>query len=652
MQPSDFSIAKLHPLTKTLLEKRGIVSAEDVCDFLFPSYEKHVGDPFTIYGMQAAVDRILEALKNKEKIAIYSDYDCDGIPGGVLLRTFFDDIGYPVEIYIPHRHNEGYGVHIHAIDTLKAKGVKLIITVDSGIANIDEVAYAKSVGVDFIVTDHHLPVTTSADLADLKQTSQTNTKNEEKKSGSKKTTSNKLQATSSVYQVVPDAVAVLNSKQNLCTYHDDMLCGCAVAWKLSCAILSTLRADKIAQESFHADITRIEKLGFEDVRMLASEGRKTGKDAEKIQNTDTYNAVLEKVATLPEGYEKWYLDLVGISTIADMVPLQKENRALAHYGLKVLRKTKRPGLLHIFNEQRMKKEFLTEDDIAFTIAPRVNAASRMGDPIQAHQMLYEKDRESAEGYAYELEELNTQRKGEVKDVVDGISFDHEVYSNDVVVVGDLSWGPGILGLIAQKIIDETKKPVFVWGQGDDKTQVKGSCRSLGDVSVVDLMAHVGKTDTGGVFMGFGGHEGAGGFSLLFENVSKLSDALNEAMKHVPVKELGAQEVKIDATITTDDVNDVTYNAIAILAPFGEGNKKPVFEIKNPEVLATKWFGKKGEHFEVVYATSRGGKVKAIQFFSPKDIEEKVNKPHAALVHLERSYFGGRVEMRMRLVEIR
>jgi single-stranded-DNA-specific exonuclease len=288
----------------------------------------------------------------------------------------------------------------------------------------------------------------------------------------------------------------------------------------------------------------------------------------------------------------------------------------------------------------------------------------MGDPIQAHLMLYEKDRESAEGYAYELEELNTQRKSEVKDIVSTISFDHAVYSNEVIVVGDMSWGPGILGLIAQKIIDETGKPVFVWGIGegettdnrqqakDSKKILKGSCRSLGEVSVVDLMAHVGKTTAGGVFEGYGGHEGAGGFSLLLENVDRLSDALNNALSHVERKEIGGKEIQVDTVMSIDEVHDMTYEAIAALAPFGEGNRKPVFEIQDPRVLATKWFGKKGEHFEVVYATSRGGKVKAIQFFAPKDIEEKVNKKHSILVHLERSYFGGRVELRLRIVEVR
>jgi single-stranded-DNA-specific exonuclease len=153
------SLDALHPLTLTLLRKRG-VKDEEINDFLNPSYEKHIGDPFQIYGMTIAVERILQAIKNNEKIAVYSDYDCDGIPGGVLLRSFFDDIGYPVEIYVPHRHNEGYGLHSHAIDVLKEKGVTLMITVDLAITNIEEVAYAKSVGVDVIVTDHHLPIHT------------------------------------------------------------------------------------------------------------------------------------------------------------------------------------------------------------------------------------------------------------------------------------------------------------------------------------------------------------------------------------------------------------------------------------------------------------------------------------------------------------
>lgn len=562
------SFRDLHPLTLTLLQKRGIAE-EEIMDFLNPSYEKHIGDPFDIHGMPQAVERIVTAIKNKEKIAVYSDYDCDGIPGGVLLREFFDAIGYPVEMYIPHRHNEGYGVHVHAIDTLKEKGVSLVITVDSGITNIEEVAYAKSVGIDFIVTDHHLPI-------------------HEEGNG----------------QIVPEAIAVINSKQDACNYHDDMLCGCAVAWKLACALLARLRNEKIEEVS-------------------------------------------EKVSALPEGYEKWLLDLVAISTIADMVPLRKENRALAHFGLRVLRKTRRPGLLHIFNEQRMKKDYLTEDDIAFTIAPRVNAASRMGEPIQAHNMLYEKNTRKAELLAMDLEALNNERKSGVKDIISTLSFDHDVYKNDVIVVGDMSWGPGILGLVAQNIIDETGKPVFVWGQGDDKTEVKGSCRSLGDVHVVELMARVGHD----VFTHWGGHEGAGGFSVSVEKLPLLPDALNSAVQHVGRKDIGTQELDIDEELTLEDVNDITWNAISPLAPFGEGNPKPVFGFKNIKPLSVRKFGKKNEHLEILYEKN-GGQVKAIKFFVSKDMEQKAVEPHMLIAHLEKSYFGFRPELRLRIVEIR
>lgn len=562
-------LSDLHPLTLALLKKRGVQDHE-IDDFLNPSYEKHVRDPFEIHGVGKAVERIVSAIRNEEKICIYSDYDCDGIPGGVLLREFFDGIGYPVEMYIPHRHNEGYGVHKHAIDKLKERGVTLVITVDSGITNIEEVDYAEEKGIDFIVTDHHLPI-------------------HEEGNG----------------QVVPNAVAVINSKQDACNYHDKMLCGCAVAWKLACAILQRLRTEKINEH------------------------------------------VNKTVDALPEGWEKWMLDLVGISTIADMVPLIKENRALAHFGLKVLRKTKRPGLLHIFNEQRVKPANLTEDDIAFTIAPRINAASRMGDPIQAHHMLYERHPEKAENFARDLEMLNTERKAGVKDIVSTLQFDHDVYKNDVIVVGDMGWGPGILGLIAQNIIDETGKPTFVWGQGENKDEVKGSCRSLGDVHVVELMARVGHD----VFLGWGGHEGAGGFSVSVEKIEKLSDALNEAIKHVETKEIGTEELEIDGELTPDDIHEVTYNAIAPLAPFGEGNPKPVFSFSNITPYSVRRFGKKNEHLEITYQNKNGG-VKAIKFFVDKDLEEKAVKPHTLLAYLEKSYFGFKPELRLRIVDIR
>lgn len=601
----DFDI---HPLTAQLLAQRGFTSKEEATRFLAPSYLDDIKDPFDIYGMKEAVERIIDAMKKGEVIAIYSDYDCDGVPGGVLLRTFFHDIGYKrVEIYVPHRHNEGYGLHNHAIDALSEKGVKLIITVDLAITNIEEVAHAKTKGVDCIVTDHHLPIT----------------KEVKKGKGGKITT----------VQVVPDAVAVINSKQDSCTYHDDMLCGCAVAWKLSCALLSVLRDEQKEEGS---------------LQVVKSEKKKAKTEIQSV-DSEEYQTVLSTVSKLKDGYEKWLLDLVGISTISDMVPLVKENRALAYFGLKVLRQTKRPGLNLLFMEQGVTREHLTEDDIAFTIAPRINAASRMGDPIQAHNMLFEKSAHLAQKYVQDLEALNTERKLGVKDILSTISFDHAVYANDVIVVGDVTWGPGILGLIAQNIIDETGKPTFVWGQGEDKGVVKGSCRSRGEVSVVELMARAHEMYPDVLFHS-GGHEQAGGFECSFEKIGELSNALNEALKYVQVKELEQEKLVVDAHLQFSDVTLITHKAVDALAPFGVANPKPLFAFSDVVPTTVRWFGKKGEHLEIIYAKNPG-EIKAIMFFASKDLEEKAKERHTLLAHLEKSMYRGRSELRLRIKDI-
>ncbi|MCF7898549.1 MAG: DHH family phosphoesterase, partial [Candidatus Pacebacteria bacterium] len=373
----------------------------------------------------------------------------------------------------------------------------------------------------------------------------------------------------------------------------------------------------------------------------------------KIKGGDSWKKVVDTVATLKDGYEKWLLDLVGISTVADMVPLVKENRALAYFGLKVLRMTKRHGLNHIFRNQGVSKENLTEDDIAFTIAPRINAAGRMGDPIQAHNMLFEKDNVASQKYVDDLEALNVERKQGVKDITEGIDFDHSVYDSSVIVVGDLSWGPGILGLIAQKIIDETGKPTFVYGQGDDKTSVKGSCRSRGDVHVVELMTRCIELFPG-VITHAGGHEQAGGFSCALDRVGELSDALNESLKHVEIKELGSDVTVVHASLNLNDVNLITHNAINVLAPFGVGNPKPLFAFKDVLPLSVRWFGKKGEHLEVIYPkgdNSKFDEVKAIIFFATKELEEKAKKKHTLLAHIEKSVWRGKTELRLRIKEI-
>jgi single-stranded-DNA-specific exonuclease len=584
-------------LVDNLLSVRGITTKEDADIFLNPSYERDIKDPFGIFGMKEAVERITKALFTNEKIVIYSDYDCDGVPGGVVLRDFLDAIGYKnYSVYIPHRIEEGYGIHKHALDELSEQGAKLMITVDLAITNIEEVAYAKEKGIDVIVTDHHLPIHNLSEGEEYK--------GEGKISGQ---------------YIVPNAVSVINSKQDLCTYHDDMLCGSGVIWKVVCATLSHLRTQKkVSTKQSKKEITR--------------------------------NDVLDAVEKLPLGWEKWLLDLVGIATVADMVPLQKENRALAYYGLTVLRRSPRIGLQKLFALSKTTQKELVEDDIAFTIAPRVNAASRMDTPMLAHTMLYEKNKAEALAVTEYIETLNTKRKSDVSDVITGLGIDKNNYKDDVIVAGDISWSPGVIGLIAQAIMDKTDKPVFVWGQGTDKETVKGSCRSRGDVHLVELMAKARELFPE-VLKHSGGHEQAGGFGLDLKDVGELQNALNIALKHIEKKPITHSEKIVDATLSLDDVHRELYQKISKLAPFGVGNPKPLFAFKDVTAVAAKAFGKTSNHLEVTYRNSKGGLIKAILFGAKPETFPILKESHTLLAYLERSLFAGKDEIRLRIENI-
>jgi single-stranded-DNA-specific exonuclease len=274
-------------LTAALLSRRGVVTKEDAEKFLSPSYDEHLHDPLLMTDMPKAAERFAKAITSGEKIAVWSDYDCDGIPGGTLMHDFLKKAEANFENYIPHRHLEGYGMNVSGIEKLAKSGVTLIVTVDSGITDIEPITRANQLGVEVIVTDHHLPAEAG----------------------------------------LPPAFAVLNPNARADeTYPFKSLCGSGVAWKLVCA---TLRIEPKLREK------------------------------------------------VPEGWEKWLLDMVGLATIADMVPLVDENRVLATYGLRVLRKSPRIGLQKLCRGMRVEQRAITEDDVGFMIGPRVNAASRI-----------------------------------------------------------------------------------------------------------------------------------------------------------------------------------------------------------------------------------------------------------------------------------
>lgn len=569
------------PLSALLLKNREIFESFE--SFSSPNYESNISNPLLISGMNRCAERILKAINSNEQIAVYSDYDCDGIPGAVVLSDFFKKIGYEkVTYYIPHRHKEGYGLNISAIDLLKNKEVTFIITVDLGITNIKEVAYAQEIGIDVIVTDHHLPHVEVVDGTEM--------------------------------QILPPAYEVINTKKTNETYKEKMLCGCATAWKVVSAILMYVKTSN-----------KTEKTAFE-----------------------------QKIFDIPDGWEKWSLDMVGLSTVADMVPLVGENRILAYYGLKVLRKSKRMGLRALLLNARANQDGLTEDDIAFTIAPRLNAASRMDTPELAFRLLSTDDYAEAQELAKSLNSLNTNRKESVGFIMKEVY--KELQSQElatVIVIGNPIWSPGILGLIASKVLDTYSKPVFVWGRAEEENQFKGSCRSDGSVNLVDLMLAVEPN----VFAHMGGHELAGGFSIFKEHIHTLEKRLIKGYESVKKNDyIAAKNIFIDCELPLSFVNYKTMDDIDRLSPYGVGNQKPTFLFKDLEIIEVRHFGKENNHLEL-RLKRLDGEIKSYGYFMGAHSFEKnvgvleVGKIISVVGQLERDLYGSRKNIKVRIVDI-
>ncbi|MBP9771886.1 MAG: single-stranded-DNA-specific exonuclease RecJ [Candidatus Pacebacteria bacterium] len=397
---------------------------------------------------------------------------------------------------------------------------------------------------------------------------------------------------------VPHAHAIVNPNQEGDMYPNKGLCGAGVAFKVATALIATLRAKS-------------------DVR----------------------------VKDIPVGWEKWLLDMVGIATLSDMVPLIGENRALAHYGLMVLRKSKRAGIDALFDEVRVRKSRLTEDDIVFSITPRINAASRMDEPEAAFRTLATESEAEAIACAKHLTEINNQRKGavahmakEIKEKLEGRDLP------EVIVVGNPHWRIGLLGLAANTIAETYGRPAFVWGRGE-ATVIKGSCRAAGHFDVMHLM-----TETKEYFTEFGGHTHSGGFSTTVEHVVTLETALSNAARKLA---LGANDetLVVDDELSLDAVSKDTYRDIAKLAPFGMGNPKPVFVFKNVFVERAEPFGKEKQHVRLTFARDFGT-VSAIQFFADEQLKEiKAGSAITLAATLEEDTFAKGTPIRLRIVDI-
>jgi single-stranded-DNA-specific exonuclease len=544
--------------TAGLLARRGIVTAEDAEVFLSPSYDAHIGDPLLIFNMPKAAKRIADAINAQERITVWSDYDCDGIPGGTVLHDFFKKAKANFTNYIPHRHLEGFGLNESGIKKLAEEGTTLIITVDCGISDVEQVAYANSLGIEVIVTDHHLPRRDATGAEEL-----------------------------------PPAFAVVDPKQEGETNAFRDFCGGGLAWKLACAVLAT---------------------GFK-----------------------------------------------GREDIPDMVPLTGENRVIAKYGLLVMRKSPRIGFQKLCSVARVTQRFITEDDVGFMIAPRVNAASRMGTPRDAFELFTTTDEARADELAKELEKVNRSRKASGAAVTRAAHERLEKRKEElggklpaVIAMGDPDWRPGLLGLVANSLAEEYERPVFLWGREGSIT-AKGSCRAGSKgVSVVELMALT--TD---VFVEAGGHAASGGFTLKDDAVFFFEERMCEAFAKMPPTTLADRTRIADHAIEHADDLRALLKRTEQLAPYGMSNPKPVFALQGCEVTQVSWFGKGEEHLRVRVTRDDGfnqATLEAITFFAHRELGKswkqlEVGKQATLLGTLERDTFAKGQPVRMRLLAI-
>lgn len=547
-------LARYSELVQKLLFYRGISDAETADKFFKPDFERDLHDPFLLPNMEEAVSRILLAIKENQRFTIYSDYDADGIPASVALHDFFKKIGYEnFDVYIPHRNREGFGLNKKAIKEIHSRGSKLIITVDCGTSDVDEVSLARELGMDVIITDHH-----------------------------------------EAHEILPDAI-IVNHKLTDSIYPERILCGAGVVFKLIQAL---------------------------------------------IQKGD-FN--------LPKGFEKWFLDMIGIATLADMVPLVGENRALAYYGLIVLRKSPRPGLQQLLRKAGTRQNDISVMDVGFTIAPRINAASRMGEPDVAFNLLAEKSFEKVGALVEHLHEINDQRKGHVAVITKAIyhKLDELEGSENlkVIAVGNPLWQPSLLGLAASAVVERYQKPVFIWGRGDGE-ELKGSCRSINGISTLGLLNEVSD-----MMIAHGGHDQAGGFVIKNDLVDFLQFRLSEAYEKCIV-EGEVESVFLDSEINISNINQKLFKEIQSLSPFGIGNEEPKFLVKNVFIKDLQQFGKNKEHLKII-CEENGKEIEAISFYSNENSFSNtlIKEGIFSIVAIIENNKWGKSALRLRILDV-
>lgn len=483
----------LPPLVARLLVLRGIEEPEAAERFLHPSLSQ-LHNPFLMADMEVAVERLRRAIDRKEKILIYGDYDVDGTMAVVVLLTALRSLGAKVETYIPRRLTEGYGMRVPVVERAAAEGFRVVLSVDTGIREHEVIARASELGIECIVTDHHLPESQ-----------------------------------------LPPARAILNPRRADCAYPDKGLSGVGVAFKLAEALLGERTSERLIQS---------------------------------------------------------YLKIVAIGTIADVVPLVGENRIIATFGLAGLRSAAggHKGLEALLDVAGLQGRTIGSGDVAYRLAPRLNAAGRLDDARDVIDLFTASDASKARAIAERLEILNRERQRVedkiLEEITEIMGQRPEMAERTSLVFSKEGWHRGVIGIVAQRVVDRYHRPTLVIGTENGIGQ--GSGRSIPKFHLLDAL-----TAVSGLFERYGGHAQAAGFTLAAERIGELETQLESYTRaHLTPMDL-ERKLRVDAEVTLEEVDGRLYEQVKRLEPFGFGNPTPVFAarelrlVMQPRILKEK-----------------------------------------------------------------
>ena len=499
--------AGIPSLLAVILSARGITQPDQARQLLTPRAEP-VLDPMLLRDMDRAAARVRRALETGEHLAVYGDYDVDGITSTCLLTDCLRHMGGQVTPYIPDRLEEGYGLNLEAIQTLASQGVTLIVTVDCGITAVEEVKFAAGLGVDVVVTDHH-----------------------------------------ECKDPLPAAVAVVDPHRTDCPYPFKGLAGVGVALKLAMAVAGPDKARQV----------------FED-----------------------------------------YADLAAVGTVADVMPMTGENRTIVQVGLAALAHPKRLGLAQLIQEAGLGDRPLTSVSIGYTLAPRINAAGRMGKAALAGELLLTHSPQRAQELAQELCQLNRERQ-----CIEGEIFQESVERLDhqpqqgAIVLADPEWHQGVVGIVASRLSEKYACPTFMICL--DQGMGKGSCRSWGGINLFELLMSCSD-----LLEGFGGHALAAGFVVREENIPALAQRLRQGVLDQQAGQEPPSVLETDGIIQPQQLDVASVEALDALEPCGTGNPRPVLVITGAHVQSAVQVGR-GRHLKL-RLEARGSVLDAI-FFS-------------------------------------